>query len=250
MFESGLFGNRCVTGIVALAASVAVGAQEPDETPEKARAEMMRAIQADVRATRDQVGRQALNAKVIKVMAEVPRHEFVGPELAAFAYANRPLPIGYGQTISQPYIVALMTDLLDLSTDDRVLEIGTGSGYQAAVLAKLVDRVYTIEIIEPLGQSARKRLQRLGYENVSVRVGDGYFGWKEHAPYDAVIVTAAAGHVPPELIAQLGPGGRMVIPIGTPFVTQQLTLVQKLPDGRTTTRRILPVRFVPLTGGH
>jgi protein-L-isoaspartate(D-aspartate) O-methyltransferase len=180
----------------------------------------------------------------------VPRHEFVPERLRRQAYANRPLPIGYGQTISQPYIVALMTDLVEPGADDRVLEIGTGSGYQAAVLATLVGEVYTIEIIEPLGLAARARLERLGYDNVEVRLGDGYYGWPERAPFDAIVVTAAASHVPPPLIQQLKPGGRMVIPVGSRFLVQQLVLVTKDADGRVTTRQLLPVRFVPLTGEH
>jgi protein-L-isoaspartate(D-aspartate) O-methyltransferase len=159
------------------------------------------------------------------------------------------LPIGYGQTISQPYIVAIMTDLLKLEPDDRVLEIGTGSGYQAAVLAELVQQVYSIEIIGDLARRARAVLDRLGYEQVKTRVGDGYYGWQEEAPFDAIMVTAAADHVPPPLIKQLKPGGRMLIPVGSRFMTQQLVLVTKDEDG-ITTRLLLPVRFVPLTGEH
>jgi protein-L-isoaspartate(D-aspartate) O-methyltransferase len=160
------------------------------------------------------------------------------------------LPIGYGQTISQPYIVALMTDLLKVNSGDVVLELGTGSGYQAAILSGLVKRVYTIEIIEPLARQAKSRLARLGYGNVTTRLGDGYYGWPEYAPFDGIIVTAAASHVPPPLIEQLKPGGRMVIPVGDRFFTQQLLLVEKTADGQITTRQVLPVRFVPLTGEH
>jgi protein-L-isoaspartate(D-aspartate) O-methyltransferase len=181
-------------------------------------------------------------------MRAVPRHEFVPAERRGRAYANRPLPIGHGQTISQPYIVAYMTEVLDPDADDRVLEVGTGSAYQAAVLAEIVDEVYTIEIIEPLARSARRRIERLGYDNVSVRQGDGYFGWPEHAPYDAIIVTAAAGHIPSPLVEQLKSGGRMVIPVGPVYAVQTLILVTKDEAGEVSTEQLLPVRFVPMTG--
>jgi protein-L-isoaspartate(D-aspartate) O-methyltransferase len=167
-----------------------------------------------------------------------------------YAYKNRPLPIGHGQTISQPYIVALMTDLIETKPDFKVLEIGTGSAYQAAILAELVDQVYSIEVIEPLALAAKERLQRLGYDNVHTRTGDGYYGWQEEAPFDAIVVTAAASHVPPPLIKQLKPGGRMVIPVGSRFMTQQLLLIEKSTDGKISTRQVLPVIFVPLTGSH
>jgi protein-L-isoaspartate(D-aspartate) O-methyltransferase len=183
-------------------------------------------------------------------MARVQRHEFVPPSLRAQAYENRPLPIGEGQTISQPYIVALMTDLLDPNEDDVVLEIGTGSGYQAAVLAELVKKVYTIEIVEPLGKEVRERLERLGYDNIETRIGDGYHGWPEHAPFDAIIVTAATPEVPPPLIEQLKPGGVLVLPIGGGFASEQLTMIEKTEDGEIERRGVLPVRFVPLTGEH
>jgi protein-L-isoaspartate(D-aspartate) O-methyltransferase len=216
----------------------------------KQRAQMMETIMAHVQDTRDYVGRDTLDPRVRDVMGRVPRHEFVPERIRSRAYANRPLPIGHSQTISQPYIVAIMTDLLELKPHDRVLEIGTGSGYQAAILANLVDKVYTIEIIEPLGIEARQRLRRLGYDQVEVRIGDGYYGWEEHAPFDAIIVTAAASHIPPPLIAQLKPGGRMVIPVGGHFMTQQLLLVTKNDAGEVRTQQLLPVAFVPLTGGH
>jgi protein-L-isoaspartate(D-aspartate) O-methyltransferase len=187
---------------------------------------------------------------VIDALGKVPRHEFVLPTRQHQAYENRPLPIGYGQTISQPYIVAIMTDLLQLEPGDKVLEIGTGSGYQAAVAAELAKKVYSIEIIERLGRKAKKRLKQLGYDNVKVRLGDGYYGWKEHAPYDAIIVTAAASHIPPPLVRQLKRGGRMIIPVGSRFATQQLVLVEKDDKGELRTRQLMPVTFVPLTGGH
>jgi len=193
---------------------------------------------------------RSLSGDLRRAMGSVRRHEFVPETLRGQAYANHPLPIGYGQTISQPYIVALMTDLLRLQPDDVVLEVGTGSGYQAAVLAELADRVYTIEIVEPLYSQARERLARLGYDTITTRLGDGYYGWEEHAPFDAIMVTAAASHVPPPLIAQLKAGGRLAIPVGGRFLTQYLLLVEKTTDGEIITRQITPVRFVPLTGEH
>ena len=217
---------------------------------DKARKRLIKEIEGDVRATSSYLKKEALDPRVLQALATVPRHEFVPKGERKYAYQNRPLPIGYGQTISQPYIVAIMTDLLLVDKDDRVLEIGTGSGYQAAVLAELVEEVYSIEIIEPLGKKARKRLKKLGYKNVDVRIGDGYYGWEEHAPYDAIVVTAAAGHIPPPLIQQLRPGGTMLIPVGSRFSVQQLVLITKDTDGKVTSRQILPVRFVPLTGKH
>ena len=186
--------------------------------------------------------------EVLDAMNTVERHRFVPDDEAAYAYQNRPLPIGHGQTISQPYIVALMTDLLDPGPDDVVLEIGTGSGYQAAVLGELVGEVYTIEIIEALAAQAGERLERLGYDNVTTRLGDGYFGWPDKAPFDSIVVTAAATHVPPPLVGQLKNGGRMVIPVGGRFTTQWLLLLEKNADGEVVTRQVAPVRFVPLTG--
>jgi len=214
------------------------------------RQKMMEEVLADANATASHSGISALSPDVIAAMRKVERHRFVPAALAALAYLNRPLPIGHGQTISQPFIVALMTDLMQVKAGDKVLEIGTGSGYQAAILAEMVGSVYSIEIIEPLGKEAGKRLKSLGYRNVETRVGDGYYGWPEAAPFDAIMVTAAASHVPPPLIKQLKPGGRMVIPLGTQFMTQYLMLVEKQMDGSLTTRQILPVRFVPLTGEH
>jgi len=214
------------------------------------RAQMVEDIVATVQLTRHELGKSALDARVLQVLSTVPRHEFVPESERAHAYDDRPLPIGAGQTISQPYIVAIMTDLLDLKPDQIVFELGTGSGYQAAILAGLVKQVYTMEIIPTLGDRARQTLQRLGYDNVSVRVGDGYDGWEEHAPFDAIIVTAATDHLPPPLIQQLKPGGRMILPVGSSFLTQQLLLVTKADDGTLRTRTILPVSFVPLIGGR
>ena len=215
-----------------------------------ARARLVEVIESDVRETSVYLDTEALDPRVMEAIATVPRHQFVPDDQRAHAYENRPLSIGHGQTISQPYIVAIMTDLLKLEPGDRVLEIGTGSGYQAAILAPLTETVFTIEIIEPLAKEAQARFRRLGYANIRSRIGDGYYGWEEHGPFDAIIVTAAADHVPPPLIRQLKPGGRMVIPVGGRFLTQQLVLVSKDDDQHVTTRQILPVRFVPLTGEH
>jgi protein-L-isoaspartate(D-aspartate) O-methyltransferase len=194
------------------------------------------------------VGDGTIRDDVLESLNTVERHRFVPPGEVAHSYENRPLPIGWGQTISQPYIVALMTDLLEPEPGDVVLEVGTGSGYQAAILSGLVDHVYTIEIIEALAEQGSERLQRLGFNNVTTRLGDGYFGWEEHAPFDGIIVTAAATHVPPPLIAQLKAGGRMVIPVGSRFATQWLLLIEKDDAGSVVTRQVTPVRFVPLTG--
>jgi protein-L-isoaspartate(D-aspartate) O-methyltransferase len=212
-----------------------------------ARAGMIADVAAIARETGGETGRPKLSDAVMAAMAKVPRHRFVPSSGEAFAYDNRALAIGEGQTISQPYIVALMTDLLDLKRSDRVLEIGTGSGYQAAVLAELAARVYTIEIVEPLGRRSAKLLDELGYRNVELRIGDGYRGWPEAAPFDAIVVTAAPTAVPQALIDQLARGGRMVIPVGEAGAVQQLLLVQKERDGSATTRRTLAVRFVPMT---
>ena len=186
-----------------------------------------------------------LDEKVLESMNTVPREKFVLPQYLREAYANTPLPIGYGQTISQPYIVAFMTELLKPEKDDVALEVGTGSGYQAAVLSQIVEKMYTIEIIPPLGNTAKKRLKKIGYDNIEVKVGDGYYGWKEHAPFDSIIVTAASDHIPPPLIKQLKNGGRMAIPVGLPFRVQKLMLVEKSEEGEIHVKNILPVVFVP-----
>jgi protein-L-isoaspartate(D-aspartate) O-methyltransferase len=193
-------------------------------------------------------GRGVEDKKVLDAMLNVPRHLFVPESQARDAYADTPLPIGWGQTISQPFIVAFMTELLKLAPGDKVLEIGTGSGYQAAVLSELTPHVYSVEIIKELGNQAAERLEKLGYKTVKVKVGDGYFGWEEHAPFDAIIVTCAAGHVPPPLLKQLKPGGRMAIPVGGAFDTQHIILVTKDREGNVTSRQVLPVMFVPMTG--
>jgi len=214
------------------------------------RLELTREIAGEAHYIRSYLGKGEFSEAVLSAMATVPRHEFVPADLQRQAYANHPLPIGLGQTISQPFIVAAMTDLLGCRPGDRVLEIGTGSGYQAAVLAEIVGHVYTIEIVPELGESARERLQRLGYSNVTVRVGDGYAGWPEHAPFDGIIVTAAAPDIPQPLVDQLRPGGKLVIPVGGPWLGQDLLVVEKQTDGSVTQRNVLPVAFVPLTGSH
>jgi protein-L-isoaspartate(D-aspartate) O-methyltransferase len=229
---------------------LAVTHAQPSEAQDPraaARARMVAEVASMARETGAETGRPRFGEAVMAAMGKVPRHRFVPALQDIFAYDNRPLPIGEGQTISQPYIVALMTDLLDLKSTDTVLEVGTGSGYQAAVLAELVAKVYTIEIVAPLGKRAMQLLGELGYRNVDVRIGDGYGGWPAAAPFDAIIVTAAPAAVPQPLIDQLKPGGRMVIPVGGPSDVQHLLLVEKQSDGRTATRRTLPVRFVPLT---
>ena len=207
-------------------------------------------IDMEVRYTRKYIGKDVLSPAVMEAMRRVPREHFVSSDLKRMAYSNGPLPIGCGQTISQPYIVALMTDLLQPQEDFVVLEVGTGSGYQAAVLSRLVKKVYSTEIIAELAHSAQQRLQRLHYNNVEIKVCDGYFGWKENAPYDGIIVTAAASEVPPPLIEQLKPGSRLVIPVGKPHMYQELMVIEKDESGQLHSRNVLGVAFVPLTGDH
>jgi len=209
---------------------------------------MLEAVRDSVRDSADYTGRTALSDRVMDAMAAVPREEFVLPEYRHLAYQNTPLPIEAGQTISQPLIVALMTELLDPQPGDVVLEVGTGSGYQAAVLAHLVKHVYSVEIVPELAEGAAEVLQRLGYANVTVRAGDGYAGWPQHAPFDGVIVTAAAGEIPPPLLRQLKPGGKLVIPVGEEHGYQELLVVEVDDAGEISRQSVLPVRFVPLTG--
>ena len=232
-------GSDCVL-LVALTGN----ADEAEDT--EARAAMVDEVHFYSTLARDS-GEEALNEDVMRSLGTVERHEFVPARQKPFAYENRPLPIGHGQTISQPYIVALMTDLIEPSRDDVVLEIGTGSGYQAAILANIVKHVYSIEIIQALADEATVRLGRLGYNHVTRQRGDGCYGWGGAAAFDASVVTAAGGHVPPSLIRQLRPGGRMVIPVGGRFMTQQLLLLEKTDDEEVITRQITTVRFVPLT---
>ena len=233
-------------GVMLLSLAAAAAADDYAQ----ARQNLIEEIRQDVRDTSLYLDKEALDPRVMTTIGKVPRHQFVPAAQRHKAYINRPLPIGYGQTISQPYIVALMTDLIKPQPGDRVLEVGTGSGYQAAILAELTAQVYSIEIIEALGKEAQERLSRLDYDNITLRIGDGYYGWEEHAPFDAIVVTAAASHVPPPLVEQLKPGGRMVIPVGSRFLTQQLLLIEKQAEGQIITRQVLPVMFVPLTGEH
>lgn len=208
---------------------------------------MLRDIGDELAFTREEVGKDAFDERMLAAIAKVPREQFVPEPHRVLAFRNGPLPIGHGQTISQPYIVALMTDLMALRADSVVLEIGTGSGYQAAVLAEIVQQVYSIEIVASLAESARERLAALGYANVSVLHADGFAGWPEHAPFDGIVVTAAAPAVPPPLVEQLKPGGRLLIPVGPPGGIQQLRVVEKRKDGGVDSRNVLPVAFVPLT---
>jgi len=213
------------------------------------RARMVAEVDAMYAETRSETGLRAMSPAVRNAMGKVERHRLVPAAEASRAYRNHPLPIGSGQTISQPYVVALSTDLLEAKPHDVVLEVGTGSGYQAAVLAEVVSKVYSIELIEALGRTAQKRLEELGYGNIEVRIGDGYAGWPERAPFDAIVVTAAAPRVPQALVDQLKPGGRMVIPVGGDGETQYLKLLTKRADGGVDEKRVLPVRFVPLVPG-
>ena len=232
-----------LTGVLMTCAAAA--AQDPFDAP---RRKMADEIAAMARETSPETGRAAFAPRVMNAVRKVERHRFVAAGDEREAYLNRPLAIGSGQTISQPYIVALMSDLLDLRGGEKVLEIGTGSGYQAAVLAELAATVHTIEIVEALGRVAAERLAAAGYRNVITRIGDGYQGWREAAPFDAIMVTAAAVAVPPALIEQLRPGGRLVIPVGAPAGHQELMLITKAADATVQTRRVLAVRFVPMTG--
>ncbi len=209
---------------------------------------MIQDILWEVEATRRYIGKDALHPRVIEAMRAVPRECFLPEEVRHLAFRNAPVPIGYGQTISQPYIVALMTDLLEPEPEDVILEVGTGSGYQAAILSRLVRQVYSLEIVAPLAERARAVLAGLGCDNVEVRHADGYHGLPEHAPYDGIIVTAAAPFVPPPLVAQLKPGARLVIPVGRPGWSQELKVLEKRPDGQVHERDVLEVAFVPLTG--
>ena len=245
-------GVRSRRAWLATLASAVAGVALPTPTAaqtdfKRARERLLAEIDADMRATATSTGRAALSPAVRHAIETVPRERFVPPGLAAQAYDNRPLPIGEGQTISQPFIVALMTELLDPQPGDVMLEVGTGSGYQAAVLAACVRKVYSIEIVAPLAERARIALDAAGVRNVETRIGDGYRGWPEAAPFDGIIVTAAPDHVPPALVQQLKPGGRLVIPVGPLLVGQDLLLIRKDADGKATTRSTIPVRFVPLT---
>ena len=231
-----------ISGVLLLLVSAAAAEEQVDRF-QRLRTAMVRTQISHPPDYRDPVRDRG----VLEAMLTVPRHQFVRSQDLSRAYGDHPLPIGHGQTISQPYIVALMTELLDVRADHRVLEVGTGSGYQAAVLAQLASSVYSVEIVKALGTQATQRLARLGYKNVHTSIADGYFGWKEHAPFDRIIVTCAATLVPPPLIKQLRPGGRICIPVGGQYTVQQLVLVDKSENGSIKMRKMLPVRFVPLT---
>lgn len=222
-------------------------APHDNELLAEARRRMIEEVRTMAEETAD-YGAGPISEQVLAAMAAVPRHRFVPESEGYAAYYNHPLPISHGQTISQPYIVALMTDLLRLKPQHTVLEVGTGSGYQTAILAELTGRVYSTEIVESLALQAERRLHELGYDNVEVKHEDGHSGWPEHAPYDAIIVTAAAADIPPALLTQLKPGARMVIPVGDGWYAQELILITKEHDGSSHQKAILPVRFVPLTG--
>lgn len=217
---------------------------------EEQRQQMLAVILQMVDLSESYTGRRTLDKRVVEAMLAVPRHKFVSPDSQSYAYQNTALPINHSQTISQPYIVALMSDLAAVTSESVVLEVGTGSGYQAAVLSQLVSHVYSIEIVEALGLEASLRLQELGHDNVTVKIGDGYYGWPEHAPFDAILVTAAAEQIPEQLIQQLKPDGRLVIPVGEQGKTQSLRILMKGTDGEIEQRDVLPVAFVPLTGKH
>jgi protein-L-isoaspartate(D-aspartate) O-methyltransferase len=239
--------NKLLAGLV-VTLTVSCGPAPPDRAsaapPSRQEIDFERARRQMVEEQIE--GRGIADPRVLEAMRLVPRHEFVPAELRGFAYADRPLPIGLDQTISQPYIVALMTELIEPEPQDRVLEIGTGSGYQAAVAAELVSEVYSIEIIPELARSAAERLRRLGVSNVEVHAGDGYLGWPEHSPFDGILVTAGADHIPEPLIEQLRPGARMVIPVGDISTFQTLKVVEKTARGELEIRDVIPVRFVPL----
>ncbi len=222
-----------------------------EELPYKEmRLKLVREIALRAKLTSAETGVETLDARVLEAVAEVPRHEFVPTVLRPFAYLNRPLPLGHGQNIANPYLIALMTHLARVGEGDVVFETGTGAGYHAAILSRLAKRVYSVEVIEPLAEKAVERLRRLEYDNVETLVGDGYYGWPSAAPFDVIIVKEAVDHIPPPLLKQLKPGGRMVIPLGPLNGVQHLTLIEKGVEGRLTRKRVLAVRFSPLQGGQ
>ena len=236
--------------LLPLVLSMATFAREAtaqDEQCAGERAAMVETIRAYARSGASGAGQQGLSGRVLEAMGRTKRHLFIPERSCAIAYADMAVSISHGQTISQPFIVALMTELAAVAPDHVVLEVGTGSGYQAAILARLARKVCTIEIIPPLAEAAAKTLGELAYDNVSVRTGDGYAGWPECGPFDAIVVTAALGEVPPPLIEQLKVGGRLIMPVGAAYATQHLTVVEKIASDRTTTRAVAPVRFVPFT---
>jgi protein-L-isoaspartate(D-aspartate) O-methyltransferase len=248
----GPIGDRTIMkALLLLVLSIVAAAREAtaqeDAQCVRERAAMVETIRAYARTDASVLGQQGLSERVLEAMSQTKRHLFIPERSCSIGYADRPIPIGHGQTISQPFIVALMTQLAEVASDHVVLEVGTGSGYQAAILAHLARKVCTIEIIPPLAEAATKALRDLAYDNVSVRLGDGYGGWPECGPFDAIVVTAALGELPPPLIEQLKVGGRLVMPVGPAYTTQHLTVVEKIAPGKTTTRAVTLVRFVPFT---
>ena len=246
-------GGLCVVlllGPIALPVFGQDGEQDGKIDYARARAVMVQMIQIEALLSSEITGIEQIDARILEVMAEVPRHAFVPSELQPYAYGNHPLPVGHSQNLAAPFLVALMTHLIDPQPGDVVFETGTGAGYHAAVLAHLVDRVYSVEVVEPLAISAAAALHRLGYDQVSAKAGDGYYGWRANGPYDAIIVKEALDHVPTPLLEQLKPGGRMVIPLGSELNGQYLTLIEKSADGTISKRRVLPVRFSVLQGGE
>jgi protein-L-isoaspartate(D-aspartate) O-methyltransferase len=221
-------------------------AQDPNEDPTgDLRLAMAEVIALHAQFAKEQLGKDSIDTRILAAMAKVPRHEFVPVEIRPYAYVDQPLPIGWGKTISQPFMAALMADLLDLTPEDRVLEVGTGLGYHAAVLAELAGKIFTVEIVEELGTAAKRNLARAGYKSVTLRIGDGTRGWPEHAPFDKIVVAAGSELIPPMLLQQLKPGGKMVLPTGT-AEAQELMLVEKDATGKTSTRSVIPVRFAML----
>jgi len=237
-------------GLLCLLRVLCVGPAGAADNHDAERAEMVRVLQVEAMMVSPETGIAEIDPEVLDAMRRVPRHAFVPAPLEAYAYRNHPLPVGHEQNIAAPLLVALMTHLIEPGPDDVVFETGTGAGYHAAVLSELVAEVYSVEVVEPLAARATRLLKEMGYDNVLVRAGDGYYGWDEHAPYDAMIIKEAIDHVPSTLLAQLKPGGRMVIPVGPERGPQHLTVVTKEADGRVRERRVLPVRFSPLQGGQ
>jgi len=242
--------NTGFLSIALLLVASALWTARAEQPPEVAQQALWKEVESLIWELRAELGIERLSPEVRAVLLSVPRAQFVPESERRHALENRPLPIGYGQTISQPLIVALMTELLQVKPGDRVFELGTGSGYQAAILDALGARVYSVEIVPELGERARRTLDELGHRGVQSRVGDGYLGWEEAGPFDAIIVTAASDHIPPPLLRQLKPGGRMLIPVGSRYMTQRLVLVTRDDKGAVRTRELLPVVFVPLTGKH
>ena len=239
--------SRVITLLVVMMVSASTSADALEQSHEQVHA-LWNDVAQQIRFLGDELGFEQLSPAVHQALTAVPREEFVPIKQRQYAYENRPLPIGYAQTISQPLIVAIMSEMLAIEPGQKVFELGTGSGYQAAVLDQLGAEVYSVEIVPELGERARKTLDRTGHPGIKTRVGDGYFGWEEAAPFDAIIVTAASDHIPPPLIRQIKPGGRMLIPVGGRYLTQKLVLVSRDTEGHVSTREVIPVTFVPLTG--